>query len=35
VLREQDLSSPVTVQLGDDTLDQMCLAGLGIMYPSP
>jgi hypothetical protein len=30
---EQDLPSPVPVRLGEDTLDEMCLVGLGIIYP--
>jgi hypothetical protein len=32
-LKEQDLPSPVPVRLGEDTLDEMCLTGLGIIYP--
>ena len=32
-LREQGLDAPVPVRLGEDTLDEMCLAGIGIIYP--
>ncbi len=32
-LKEQGLSAPVPVKLGEDTLDEMCLTGLGIIYP--
>ena len=32
-LKEQNLPSPVPVRLGEDTLDEMCLTGLGIIYP--
>lgn len=33
-LAEQGLEAPVDVHLGDDTLDEMCLGVLGIMYPN-
>jgi hypothetical protein len=32
-LADQSLTAPVEVRLGEDTLDEMCLASLGIMYP--
>jgi hypothetical protein len=32
-LEEQGLKDPVPVRLGEDTLDEMCLTGLGIIYP--
>lgn len=31
-LRDQGLDAPVDVPLGEDTLDEMCLAAIGIMY---
>ena len=31
---DQGLDAPVEVPLGDDTLDEMCLAGIGIIYPN-
>jgi hypothetical protein len=34
-LREQNLSEPKEVLLGEDTLDEMCLGALGIIYPNP
>ena len=33
-LREQGLDAPRDVLLGDDTLDEMCIAAVGIMYPN-
>lgn len=33
-LDDQGLDAPVDVRLGDDTLDEMCLGVLGIMYPN-
>jgi hypothetical protein len=33
-LQDQDLSSPIEVRLGEDTLDEMCLGAVGIMYPN-
>lgn len=34
-LAERGLSAPVDVTLGEDTLDEMCLAAIGIIYPNP
>lgn len=34
-LAERGLSVPVDVALGEDTLDEMCLAAIGIIYPNP
>lgn len=34
-LSDQGLDQTVPVPLGEDTLDEMCLAALGIMYPNP
>lgn len=34
-LRAQGLDAPVDVRLGEDTLDEMCLAAIGIAYPNP
>ena len=34
-LDAQGLDKPVDVPLGEDTLDEMCLAAIGIMYPNP
>lgn len=33
-LAEQGLSAPIDVELGEETLDEMCLAPLGILIPS-
>jgi copper type II ascorbate-dependent monooxygenase-like protein len=33
-LRERGLDSPVEVKLGEDTLDEMCVAALGVIYPN-
>ncbi|HHO51171.1 MAG TPA: hypothetical protein ENK18_09945 [Deltaproteobacteria bacterium] len=33
-LSEQGLSEPVEVGLGEDTLDEMCLAAIAIVYPN-
>lgn len=33
-LKDQDLKSPIEVRLGEDTLDEMCLGAVGIMYPN-
>lgn len=33
-LKDQDLTAPVDVRLGEDTLDEMCLGAVSIMYPS-
>ena len=34
-LDDQDLDEPVDVELGEDTLDEMCLIGIGIIVPNP
>ena len=34
-LAEQGLTAPVDVRLGEDTLDEMCLATIGLIYPNP
>lgn len=34
-LAEQGLEAPIDVQLGDETLDEMCLGVLGIAYQNP
>ena len=34
-LGDLGMSEPVEVRLGEDTLDEMCLAALGIIYPNP
>jgi hypothetical protein len=34
-LADRDLHEPIDVSLGEDTLDEMCIAGLGVMYPNP
>jgi len=34
-LAEQKLDAPKNVTLGEDTLDEMCLGALGIIYPNP
>ena len=34
-LAEQGRDEPVDVTLGEDTLDEMCLASIGIIYPNP
>jgi hypothetical protein len=34
-LSEQKLDKPKDVVLGEDTLDEMCLGALGIIYPNP
>jgi hypothetical protein len=33
-LEDQGKTSPVDVRLGEDTLDEMCLASIGIVYPN-
>ena len=33
-LAARGLDEPVDVKLGEDTLDEMCLVGVGIMYPN-
>jgi hypothetical protein len=33
-LKDQDLKSPIEVRLGENTLDEMCLGAIGIMYPN-
>ncbi len=33
-LEDQGKSAPVEVRLGEDTLDEMCLGALGIIYPN-
>jgi hypothetical protein len=33
-LEQQGLSAPVDVELGEDTLDEMCLGAIGIIYPN-
>lgn len=33
-LDQQNLDAPVQVNLGEDTLDEMCLAAVGIMFPN-
>jgi hypothetical protein len=33
-LEDQGKSEPVEVRLGEDTLDEMCLGALGIIYPN-
>lgn len=33
-LADQGLDAPVEVTLGDDTLDEMCLGALGLIYPN-
>ena len=32
-LADQGLSAPVDVYLGEETLDEMCLAGVGYLLP--
>jgi len=34
-LDDRGLSAPIDVKIGEDTLDEMCLATLGITYPNP
>jgi hypothetical protein len=34
-LDEQGMTDPIEVKLGEDTLDEMCLASIGIVYPNP
>ena len=34
-LDDQGLRAPVDVPLGEDTLNEMCLAAIGIIYPNP
>jgi hypothetical protein len=34
-LREQGLTEPVPVRLGEDTLDEMCLVGIGAIFVRP
>ncbi len=34
-LDDRGLDAPVDVPLGEDTLDEMCLAAVGIVYPNP
>ena len=34
-LADRKLKAPVDVKLGEDTLDEMCLGALGIMYVNP
>jgi hypothetical protein len=33
-LDEQDLDQPIDVPLGEDTLDEMCLVGVGVIAPN-
>lgn len=33
-LRDQGMDTPVEVRLGEDTLDEMCVAALGVIYPN-
>ena len=33
-LDEQGKADPIDVKLGEDTLDEMCLASIGIVYPN-
>lgn len=34
-LADQNLTAPKDVVLGEDTLDEMCLGAIGLMYPNP
>jgi hypothetical protein len=34
-LKDQKLSAPVDVKLGESTLDEMCLAALPLLYKAP
>jgi hypothetical protein len=34
-LEDQGQAAPVDVALGEDTLDEMCLASIGLIYPNP
>jgi hypothetical protein len=34
-LRDRGFDAPVDVKLGEDTLDEMCVAGLAVLYPNP
>lgn len=33
-LADRGLDNPVDVMLGEDTLDEMCVGGLGLIYPN-
>lgn len=34
-LHERGMDAPIEVKLGEDTLDEMCVAGLGVIFPNP
>ncbi|HKP58542.1 MAG TPA: hypothetical protein VJV78_17570 [Polyangiales bacterium] len=33
-LHERDMNAPVEVKLGEDTLDEMCVGAIGVLYPN-